>query len=107
MSPETVTLDDALRLLSLPRVVGEADGEPIVARNGRYGPYIEKGKETRSLESEEQIFTIDARRRRWRSSPRRSSAAAGARRSRRCASLAQTPRPGVQLSSRKADLVRT
>jgi DNA topoisomerase-1 len=58
MSPETVTLDDALHLLSLPRVIGEADGEPIEARNGRYGPYIQKGKETRSLESEEEIFTI-------------------------------------------------
>jgi DNA topoisomerase I len=58
MSPETVTLEDALRLLSLPRVVGEADGEPVEARNGRYGPYIQKGKETRSLGSEEQIFTI-------------------------------------------------
>lgn len=59
MSPETVTLEDALRLLSLPRVVGEADGEQVLARNGRYGPYLEKGKETRSLESEEQIFSID------------------------------------------------
>jgi DNA topoisomerase I len=58
MSPETVTLEDALRLLSLPRVIGEADGEPVEARNGRYGPYIQKGKETRSLESEEEIFTI-------------------------------------------------
>jgi DNA topoisomerase I len=60
MSLDTVTLDDALRLLQLPRVVGVAeDGEEIVARNGRYGPYIQKGKESRSLESEEQLFTID------------------------------------------------
>jgi DNA topoisomerase I len=58
MSPETVTLEEALQLLSLPRVVGEADGEPIEVRNGRYGPYIQQGKETRSLESEEQIFSI-------------------------------------------------
>jgi DNA topoisomerase I len=58
MSPESVTLEEALRLLSLPRVVGETDGEPIEARNGRYGPYIQRGKDTRSLESEEQIFTI-------------------------------------------------
>jgi DNA topoisomerase I len=58
MSPETITLEDALRLLSLPRVVGELDGERVEARNGRYGPYIQKGKETRSLESEERIFTI-------------------------------------------------
>jgi DNA topoisomerase-1 len=58
MSPETLTLEDALRLLSLPRVVGEVDGEPVEARNGRYGPYIQQGKETRSLESEQQIFSI-------------------------------------------------
>ena len=44
-------------------MVGVAeDGEEIVARNGRYGPYVQKGKESRSLESEEQLFTIDARR---------------------------------------------
>jgi DNA topoisomerase I len=60
MSLDTVTLDDALRLLQLPRVVGVAeDGEEVVARNGRYGPFVQKGKESRSLESEEQLFTID------------------------------------------------
>jgi DNA topoisomerase-1 len=60
MSLDTVTLEDALRLLQLPRVVGVAeDGEEVVARNGRYGPYVQKGKESRSLESEEQLFTID------------------------------------------------
>jgi len=59
MSPESVTLDDAVRLLSLPRVVGVADGEEVLAMNGRYGPYIKRGVETRSLESEEQIFSID------------------------------------------------
>ena len=58
MSPETVTLADAVRLLGLPRLVGESDGEQVLARNGRYGPYVEKGKETRSLENEEQIFAI-------------------------------------------------
>ena len=60
MSPETVTLDDALRLLSLPRIVGPhpEDGRPIEALNGRFGPYLRWGKETRSLDDEEQIFTI-------------------------------------------------
>ncbi len=60
MSPDTIGLDDALRLLQIPRVVGvDEDGEEVVARNGRYGPYVQKGKESRSLESEEQLFTID------------------------------------------------
>jgi len=60
MSPETVTLEDALELLKLPRLVGvAADGEEVWARNGRYGPYVQKGKESRSLESEEQLLTID------------------------------------------------
>jgi DNA topoisomerase-1 len=60
MSVETVTLEEALQLLSIPRVVGvdPADGGEIVARNGRYGPYLQKGDETRSLESEEEIFSI-------------------------------------------------
>ena len=58
MSPETVTIDDALRLLSLPRVVGELDGEEVTAQNGRYGPYIKRGSESRSLEGEEQLFTV-------------------------------------------------
>ena len=57
MSPDTVTLEDALRLLTLPRTLGEVEGEPVVAANGRYGPYVKQGKETRSLESEEQLFT--------------------------------------------------
>src|ERR1700691_2659755 len=60
MSPESVTLADAKRLLSLPREVGEhPEGGAIIAQNGRYGPYITWGKETRSLEDEEQIFTVD------------------------------------------------
>ena len=60
MSLDTISLDDAVRLLEIPRVVGVGeDGEEVVARNGRYGPYVQKGKESRSLESEEQLFTID------------------------------------------------
>ena len=60
MALETLSLDDALRLLSLPRVVGvdPESGEEITAQNGRYGPYISKGKETRSIESEAHLFTI-------------------------------------------------
>ena len=59
MQVETVTLEDALRLLSLPRVVGtNAEGEEITAQNGRYGPYLRAGKDSRSLESEDQIFDI-------------------------------------------------
>jgi DNA topoisomerase-1 len=60
MSPESVTLEDAQRLLSLPRVVGvdAATGEEITALNGRYGPYLKRGAETRSLDTEEQIFTV-------------------------------------------------
>ncbi len=60
MSLSTITLDDALRLLSLPRVVGTdpADGVQILAQNGRYGPYLTKDKDSRSLGSEDEIFTV-------------------------------------------------
>ncbi len=59
MSLDTITLQDALQLLQLPRVIGVGDdGEEIVARNGRYGPYVQQGKESRSLESEEQLLTV-------------------------------------------------
>ena len=58
MSPGSVSLDDALRLLSLPRVVGEIDGDEVTAQNGRYGPYVKKGAESRSLETEEQLFSV-------------------------------------------------
>ena len=60
MDLETVTLEDALRLLSLPRVVGvdPASGEEITAQNGRYGPYLKRGTDSRSLATEEQMFTV-------------------------------------------------
>ncbi|MET8172800.1 type I DNA topoisomerase [Streptomyces clavifer] len=59
MSPDTVTLADALKLMSLPRVVGvDAEGVEITAQNGRYGPYLKKGADSRSLTSEDQLFDI-------------------------------------------------
>jgi DNA topoisomerase-1 len=64
MTPEKVTLDEALQLLSLPRLVGTdpETSEQIYAQNGRYGPYLTKGKDSRSLASEDEIFTCDLER---------------------------------------------
>jgi DNA topoisomerase-1 len=60
MTPDSVSLEQALQLLSLPRVVGldPADGAEITAQNGRYGPYIKKGTDSRSLAGEEQLLNI-------------------------------------------------
>ncbi|MDQ3570928.1 MAG: DNA topoisomerase, partial [Actinomycetota bacterium] len=60
MTPETVTLDEALRLLTLPRSLGTdpGSGEEVVAHLGRYGPYVKKGSDSRSLASEEQLFDL-------------------------------------------------
>ena len=60
MSLDTIGLEDALRLLQLPRVLGTdpETGEEIVARNGRYGPYVQRGSDSRSLEQEEQLLEV-------------------------------------------------
>jgi DNA topoisomerase-1 len=60
MNLDTVTLDDALRLLSLPRVVGvdPSDEQEITVQNGRYGPYLKKGTDSRTIASEDLIFAI-------------------------------------------------
>ncbi|WIY04990.1 type I DNA topoisomerase [Amycolatopsis mongoliensis] len=60
MDIETITLEDALKLLSLPRVVGKdpESGDEITAQNGRYGPYLKKGTDSRSLATEDQLFSI-------------------------------------------------
>ncbi len=60
MAVDTIDLDTALQLLDLPRTVGTdpESGEPITAQNGRYGPYLKKGTDSRTLDSESQIFDI-------------------------------------------------
>ena len=60
MTLDSMTLDDALKLLTLPRTLGNdpTDGEEIVASNGRYGPFIKKGSDYRSLDSEDKLFTV-------------------------------------------------
>jgi DNA topoisomerase I len=59
MTLDTVSLEEAVKLLDLPRVVGtDEDGTEITAQNGRYGPYLKKGTDSRSLTSEDQIFDI-------------------------------------------------
>jgi DNA topoisomerase-1 len=60
MSVDTIDLETALRLLDLPRTVGSdpESGEPITAQNGRYGPYLKKGADSRTLQSEQQIFDV-------------------------------------------------
>lgn len=58
MSPDTVTLEQAEQLLTLPRTLEGSDGQEILVSNGRYGPYVKRGTETRSLETEEQLLSL-------------------------------------------------
>jgi DNA topoisomerase-1 len=58
MTLDTITLEDALKLMSLPRTLGEFEGEDITVQNGRYGPYLTKGGDSRTLTSEDQLFEI-------------------------------------------------
>jgi DNA topoisomerase I len=58
MSLDTITLDDAVSLLTLPRTLEGTNGEEIVVSNGRYGPFLKRGSDTRSLASEEQLLTL-------------------------------------------------
>jgi DNA topoisomerase-1 len=59
MSLDTIELADALKLLSLPRNLGEYEGEVITVQNGRYGPYLKRGTDSRTLTSEDQLFSIN------------------------------------------------
>ena len=95
-TPETVTLDEALQLLSLPRSLGvDAEGREILASPGRFGPYLKRADgETRSLAAEEQLLHGHARRKPRRCTRSRSSGAAASR-SRRSPSSASTPTRGA------------
>ena len=107
MTRETVTLDDAVQLLTLPASLEGSDGEEIVVSNGRYGPFVKKGSETRSLESEEQLLTLT--RRGGGGGPRAAEAAPGPRRhrSRRSRSSARIRRAASRSSSRTGGSART
>jgi DNA topoisomerase-1 len=59
MTLDTIDLKDALRLLSLPRTLGTYQEEPITVQNGRYGPYMKHGADSRTLTSEDQLFSIE------------------------------------------------
>ncbi len=58
MAVDEINLEDAQRLLTLPRTLGAIDGEDVTAQNGRYGPYVKRGTDSRSLDTEEQLFTV-------------------------------------------------
>ena len=58
MTLDTITIEDALKLMSLPRTLGDYDAVPITVQNGRYGPYMTHGTDSRTLTSEDQLFAI-------------------------------------------------
>jgi DNA topoisomerase-1 len=99
MSLDTVTLDDALKLLTLPRALGEIDGQEVTAQNGRYGPYVKKGSDSRSLESEEQLFTVTL-------DEARTLFAQPKTRGRRAAAAAPLRELGVDPTSRKPMVIK-
>ena len=97
MDPAAVTLEQALALLSLPRVVGvDDDGEEITAQNGRYGPYLKKGNDSRSLGSEDELFSVTMERGEGDLRPTE-AAARPARRSLRSPSSGAHPESGVPI----------
>ena len=94
MTLERMTVDQAAELLTLPRTVGidPADGAEVVAQNGKYGPYVSKGKESRSIATEEQLLTITLDEALAAlAQPRQFRAGAVVHRGRRCGSSAPTP----------------
>ena len=58
MTLDTITIEDALKLMSLPRTLGDYEEVPITVQNGRYGPYMTHGTDSRTLTSEDQLFAI-------------------------------------------------
>ena len=110
MTEQTVTLDDALQLLSLPRERGAApdDGEPIVANLGRFGPYVKHGNEFRSLESEERLFTVTLDEARGAAGASRRSRGAGSRAAKTVLrELGPHPKSGARSACSPAATVRT
>ena len=103
MTLERITIDEAEALLQLPRTLGvdPADGEEIVADNGRYGPYVQKGKDFRSLDNEEQLLDDHARRGAGDLSPSPRCSAGAASRGGQGAAARVRHRPGERAAGRR------